>query len=422
VTLLLNVGTLIDGTGAAPLRDASLLIDGQRIVQCGPRGSFRADAAQVIAAPDSTVLPGLFDLHFHMFLLLLDPLTGPAEVSLRRDELIASKILKAARAARIWLQTGVTTIRDAGADDNLPVAMKEAIQDGLTPGPRVVASGSLIAQTGGFRAGNEGHGVEITGADEARRVARQQLKAGVDVLKIYGAASIGGGGGRLIGPSGWPHLTVEEMRAIAEEAHKPGRLCSAHTGCAQSVKNAVLAGVDWVDHADFLDDEAIEMLVKTNTPIVPTQAIAWSLATFGQEMGFGPHIAAKAREVEPFAQEGLRKAYKAGVRIATGSDADNPRATIAKECELLTGIGMSPMEAIVAATRTPAQMLRLDHQVGTIAEGKIADLLVVSGDPLADIRNLARVEQVIQGGKPLSLPLFDLSPWGYATGPGAAGA
>lgn len=411
--LLLNVKTLIDGTGAAPMHSVSILMDGNRIVKIGPRGSIVADGAEVLDAPDSAALPGLFDLHFHMFLLLLEPVGKVVEVTHRRDELVATKIFKAARAAKIWLQTGVTTIRDAGAGENLSVAMREAIEDGLTQGPRVFASGGLIAQTGGFRPGSESHGVEITGADEARRVARQQLKAGVDVLKIYGASGIGGGGGRLIGPPGWPQLTVEEMRAVAEEAHKPGRLCSAHTGSAESIKNAVNAGVDWIDHADFMDDEAIEMLFKTNTPIVPTQAIAWSLENFGEEMGFGRHIASKAREVGAIAQERLRLAYKAGVRIAVGTDPDNPRASVAKECEMLTEIGMSPMEAILAATKVPAEILRVGDQLGTAEPGKIADLLVVAGNPLSDIRDLAKVQHVIQGGRPLALPLVDLSPWGY---------
>lgn len=413
MSLLIHAGVLIDGTGATPRRDVSVLVQHGRIAQIGPRGSLTAQADRTIDAARSALLPGLIDLHFHQFLLLVERLGGPGEVSHRRDELIATKILKAARAAKIWLQSGVTTIRDAGAGQNLAVAMKEAIADGFTQGPRVFASGALIAQTGGLRVGNEDIADEITGADEARRVARLQLKAGVDVLKIYGASSIGGGGGRLIGPPGWPQLTVEEIRAVVEEGHKAGRLVSAHAVSTQSIKNVISAGVDWVDHADFLDDECIELLLKTDTPIVPTQAIAWSLATYGEEMGFGKHIAAKAREVGEQAVEGLHKAYKAGVRIATGTDADNPRASLAKECELLTEAGMSPLEAIVAATRTPAAILRIADEVGTVEVGKVADLLVVGGNPAEQIRDLTRVEHVVQGGRPLELPLVDLSRWGY---------
>jgi imidazolonepropionase-like amidohydrolase len=142
-------------------------------------------------------------------------------------------------------------------------------------------------------------------------------------------------------------------------------------------------------------------------------AIGWSLENFGESMGFGPHIAKKAAEVNVASMDGLRKAYQAGVVIATGTDADNPRASLAQECCLLTEAGMSPMEAILAATRTPAKILRLAHKIGTVEKGKIADLLIVNGNPAQDITCLKKVRHVIQGGKPLSLPLVDLTPWGY---------
>lgn len=405
---------LVDGTGRDAQRDLAVIIDGDRIDAIVPAHEAPQDGVHRIDAPGQTLLPGLIDAHFHQFLLLVERIGGPQEQTFRRDPLIATTILKAARAAKIWLQQGVTTIRDAGAPKNMAVAMKEAIADGFTLGPRVVASGALIAQTGGLRAGNEDHAVEITGADEARREARLQLKAGVDVLKIYGASSIGGGGGRLVGPPGWPHLTVEEMSAIAEEAHKADRLCSAHAVSTVSIKNAIRAGVDWVDHADFLDDEAIDMLLDTNTPIVPTQAIAWSLEHFGEDMGFGPHIAGKAREVSEVASVALAKAYQAGVTIVAGTDADNPRASLAQECQLLTEIGMSPLEAIHAATLGAAKLLRLDTQVGSVASGKIADLILVDGDAARDVSALKRIQDVFQAGERLALPLVDLRPWGYA--------
>jgi len=412
--LVIRPEFLVDGTGTPARRGMAVVVDGRTIERIVPAAEAPSEGVEVVDAPGQTLLPGLIDMHFHQFLLLVERLGKPGEQTFRRDELIATKILKAARAAQIWLQAGVTTIRDAGAGDNLAVAMKEAIADGFTAGPRVIASGALIAQTGGLRSGNEDIAMEVTGADEARRVARQQLKAGVDVLKIYGASSIGGGGGRLVGPPGWPQLSIPEIRAVVEEAHKADRLCSAHAVSTVSIKNVITAGVDWVDHADFLDDEAIEMLLATNTPIVPTQAIAWSLEHFGEDMGFGPHIAQKAAEVGAIAHAGLEKAYRAGVRIAAGTDADNPRASLAQECELLTRAGMSPLEAIRAATLTGAEILRLDAEIGSIAAGKVADLLLVHGDAASDIGSLKRVARVIQGGRTLQLPLVDLSRWGYA--------
>jgi imidazolonepropionase-like amidohydrolase len=407
--LLFHVGKLVDATGSDTQENMSVLVEDGRITQIGAQGSIAEDGANVINAPDKTLIPGLFDLHFHQFLLMLQPLGGASEVTHMTDELIATKIFKAANAAKVWLQSGVTTIRDAGAGQFLAVAMKEAIRDGYTPGPRVIASGPLIAQTGGFRPGSGGHGVEVTGADEARREARIHLKAGVDVVKIYGASTIGGGGGRLISEPGWTQFTVEEMRAIVEEAHKPGRLTSCHTGSAQSIKNAITAGVDFLDHVDFMDQECIDMLLETNTPVVPTQAIAWSLEHFGVQMGFGPHIAKTSAKVSEIAKERLAMAYQAGVKIGAGTDADNPHASLPKECELLTEIGMSNMEALQSATKTASEILRLDADLGTIETGKIADLVLLEKNPLDDIRNLTTVSRIFQSGKEVELPLYDLS-------------
>ncbi|MBN8619958.1 MAG: amidohydrolase family protein [Anaerolineae bacterium] len=407
--LLFNVGKLIDATGADAREKMSVLVENGRIAQIGAQGTIQAADATVINAPDQTLIPGLIDTHFHLFLLLLNPVGGPSEVTHMADEMVATKVFKAANAAKVWLQMGVTTVRDAGAGEFMAVAMKEAIRDGYTPGPRVVASGPLIAQTGGFRPGSNSHGVEVTGADEARREARIHLKAGVDVVKIYGASTIGGGGGRLISEPGWTQFTVEEMRAIVEEAHKPGRLTSCHTGSAQSIKNAILAGVDFIDHATFMDQECIDMLLETNTPIVPTQAIAWSLERYGEKMGFGPHIARKSAEVSAVSMKCLANAYQAGVKIAAGTDADNPHASLAKECELLTEIGMSNMEALLAATKTAAEILKLDASLGTIEVGKIADLVLLDKNPVEDIRNLTSVSRVFQSGKEVQLPLYDLT-------------
>lgn len=397
--LLVNAPSLFDGHTRFDARSIGIR-DGRFTFVGAPADA--PEAAQVIDAP-GMVLPGLFDLHFHQFLLLKEPLGGERDVSLDVPPMVASKVFQAAWAARTWLSSGVTTIRDAGAPDYLAVAMREAIEAGWTPGPRVFASGPLIAQHGGIRLGNESHVEEVTGVDEARKAARLQLKAGVDVLKIYGASSIGGGGGRLIGPSGWPQLSEPEMRAIVEEGHKPGRLVSAHAVSAESIKNAIRAGVDWVDHADDLDDEAIELLLVHDTPIVPTQCIAWSLATHGVEMGFGKHMAEISKEVAAKAQEGLSRAWTAGVRMAAGTDADNPRASISKECELFTEIGMDPIDALRAATTGAAEVLRRSEELGSVTVGKVADLLLVDGDPTKNITDLASVQMVIKAGNVVTL-------------------
>ncbi len=395
IDLLVTAPRVFDGVEV--LSDRAVGVTDGRISWIGP--SADAPEAKRTITSTGTLLPGLFDLHFHHFLLL--QITGPAaarDVSLDRQPLVASKIFKGAWAAKTWLHSGVTTVRDAGAPDYLAVAMREAIEEGWTPGPRVLASGPLIAQHGGIRPGNESHVEEVTGVDEARRTARKQLKAGVDVLKIYGASGIGGGGGRLIGPPGWAQLSEPEMRAIVEEGHKAGRLVSAHAISPESIKNAARAGVDWVDHCSMLDDEAIELLLERDIPVVPTQALIWSMATFGEEQGFGKHIPALALEMGEKAKVALAKAWKAGVRMAAGTDADNPRASIAKECELFTEIGLTPIEALRAATSVAADVLAQSKDLGTITVGKIADLVVVGGSPAERIQDLEKVQYVIQAG------------------------
>jgi imidazolonepropionase-like amidohydrolase len=203
----------------------------------------------------------------------------------------------------------------------------------------------------------------------------------------------------LIGPPGWPQLSEPEMRAIVEEGHKANRLVSAHAISAESIKNAVRAGVDWIDHGSMLDDEAIELLLEHDTPIVPTQALIWSMATFGEAQGFGQHIPALARDMGEQAKVGLAQAWKAGVRMAAGTDADNPNASISKECELFTEIGMTPVEALRAATSVAADVLRLRSDYGTLEVGNLADLVVVAGQPTERIAELAAVHTVVQAGK-----------------------
>ena len=396
IDLVMAAPTLFDGVDVH--QDMAVGVQDGLIAWVGPRAD--APEAKTSLESSGTLLPGLLDLHFHHFLLMdPNPVAAAKDVSLDRQPLVAVKIFKAAWAAKTWLETGVTTVRDAGAPDYLAVAMREAVEEGWVPGPRVLASGPLIAQHGGIRSGNENMVEEVTGEDEARKCARLQLKAGVDVLKIYGASSIGGGGGRLIGPPGWPQLSEPEMRAIVEEAHKAGRLASAHAVSAESIKNAIRAGVDWIDHADFLDDEAIALLLEHNTPIVPTQSIAWSLFTYGEEMGFGKYLPKVAKEVFDQAHDGLVKAWKAGVRMAAGTDADNPRASIVTECRLFTEIGLTPVEALRAATSVAADVLGQGASLGSITVGKIADLVLVTGNPTQVIDELATIAAVVQSGR-----------------------
>lgn len=350
-----------------------------------------ADARE-LDARGAWVLPGLIDAHFHPFLVDVDPKVP------RDQHTPAFEYLHAKKALRAWLDSGVTTVRSAGAHENYDVELRALVRDGVLPGPRIVASGSLVAMTSGLRAGNENIAIEVTGPDDARRVAREQIKAGVDQIKLYTSSSVGGGGGRMMGPPGWPQLDEDEIRAVVEEADHAGIPTLAHATSVPAVMNCLRAGVHSIEHATRLDAACVELLVARDVPIVPTLAIGWSLATFGEERGFGAHIARMAAEKQDVAIASLRMAQAAGVRIATGTDADNTRCLLREEVRLLVEAGLTPFEALRSATVVAAQVVRLEGDVGGLRPGFHADLLLLDADPLDDVGHLAAVRGVLQGG------------------------
>jgi imidazolonepropionase-like amidohydrolase len=385
-------GLVIDphGERATAVRRDLLLEDGVVRDWVEP-GASVADA-ETIDAGGAWVVPGLIDAHFHPFLVDIDP-------SVPRDRhTLAFELHHALLALQAWLESGVTTVRSAGAHDNHDVELRELQRRGLINAPRVVAAGSLIAMTSGLRAGNESISVEVTGPDDARRVARLQIKAGVDQIKLYTSSSVGGGGGRMMGPAGWPQLDEDEIRAVVEEADHAGVPTLAHATSEAAVMNCLRAGVHCIEHATRLDDACLGLLVERDVPIVPTLAIGWSLATFGVERGFGAHIARMAAQRQVVGVESLQRAKTAGVRVAAGTDADNTRCLLREECRLLVEAGFTPFEALRAATVTAAEVLRLAGEVGSLRPGHRADLLLLDADPLTDIRHLAQVRGVLQGG------------------------
>lgn len=391
-TVVVRGGLVIDphAERAEAVRRDLLLRDG-RVVEWLAPDAPAADAREVDAR-GAWVLPGLIDAHFHPFLVDVDPKVP------RDRHTPAFEFLHAKKALGAWLDSGVTTVRSAGAHENYDVELRELVKRGALRGPRIVASGSLVAMTSGLRAGNENIAVEVTGPDDARRVARLQIKAGVDQIKLYTSSSVGGGGGRMMGPPGWPQLDEDEIRAVVEEANHAGVPTLAHATSVAAVLNCLRAGVHCVEHATRLDDECIELLVARDVPIVPTLAIGWSLATFGVERGFGAHIARMAAEKQAVGIASLQKARAAGVRIAAGTDADNTKCLLREEVRLLAEAGLTNFEALRAATVVAAQVLRLEGEVGGLRPGFAADLLLLDADPLADVGHLAAVRGVLQGG------------------------
>lgn len=387
-------GTLIDpfeGT-PAPVKKDIVLENGliQNLIE--PNSTIEGE---VIDASNRWVIPGLIDLHFHPFLVGIDPSVPRFMHTTARNVFLAKIALKA------WLESGVTTVRSGGAHDNLDLEVREMLEKEILLGPRMFAAGSLLAMDAGLRAGNENMAKEFSGPDEAREIARKQIKNGVDQLKIYAASSVGGGGGRLIGPPGWPQLNEEEIRAIVEEGVNAGIPSFAHTGSAESIKNCVAAGVQCIEHASEVDEEAAALLSENDVPIVPTLTIGWSLATFGEERGFGKHISQMAKKQQKVGIESVIKAKNAGVRVGTGTDADSTKCLLREECRLLVEeVGFSPYEALQSATSIAAQILRQEKKLGCLQPGAYGDLVILEDDPLQDIKNLAKVQGVIKEGEP----------------------
>jgi imidazolonepropionase-like amidohydrolase len=297
--------------------------------------------------------------------------------------------------AKYWLSQGVTTIRNVCDEFDFDIGLRDLIAQGKIEGPRIFASGKPIMMPG--RPLYHGIGHEVSSPAEARRAAREQLRAGADIIKLFASAGVGGAYGNMVGEAGWEQLTVEEMQAATFEAHKAGRTVTAHAHHPQSIKNCVLAGLDSVEHAHFVDEEGIAMMKERDVVMVPTLAVAEVLMK-GTQFGHPPHMEKNARLALEKGIEGVVMAREAGVRIAVGTDPGHGE-TIAMEFVSLHKAGMTPMEIIVGATKTGAELVKMGDQLGTLEEGKIADLIVLEGNPLEDIKTIENVRWVVKEGE-----------------------
>ena len=406
MTTRVENGTLIDGTGGAPVHDGAVLIDGERIVEVGSdAGVARPADAVVIDAAGGAILPGLIDSHVHV---MFD------EVNLMRELAtpFSLKFFQAAEHLSRTLEAGITTVRDAGGAD---LGLKRAQQQGLVTGPRMQISVTVLSITGGhvdfwlpsgdtapLFSPHPGRPDGICdGVEEVRKKVREVLRAGAEVIKVCAT-------GGVMSPTDHPSFTQfspAELAVMVEEgAYRAGVGVMAHAQGAEGVKNAVRAGVRSIEHGIYLDDEAIELMIERGTFLVPTLLAAVAAVEIGEARGTIPEWALdKAREVIEAHRESVARAYRAGVRIAMGTDAGvMPHGTNLRELGLMCDVGLSPMEALVATTRTAAECLGWEDRLGTLEAGKLADVIVVAADPLADIRaleNPATIEVVIQGGR-----------------------
>ena len=403
-TLYIRAGHLFDGTGEKTRDNMVIVIVGDRIQSVSPAGAAAIPAgATVVDLSHATVLPGLIDCHTH--------LGSRAD---RYDEIYNFKdtpfqsAFAAVVHARKTLEAGFTSVRDVGSLPFLAVDLRNSINEGLVPGPRIVASGPPISITGGHGDLNnfspqtrvsmfpEERDFQIAdGVDQIRHVVRAQVKYGVDVIKILAT-----GGVLSKGDSpGAPQFTFEELKAAAEEAHMAGRKIAAHAHGTQGIKNAILAGIDSIEHASLIDDEGIRLAKEHGTYLVMDIYNDDYILGKAIEFGLPKENVDKEKMVGRLQRENFEHAFKAGAKMAFGTDAGvYPHGDNAKQFFYMVKFGMTPAQAIRAATSSAADLIGRAKDVGTLEAGKFADVIAVTDDPLQNVRALENVGFVMKGG------------------------
>lgn len=400
--VVIHAGTLIDAVSAAPRRQVSIIIKDDRIASvesgfvAGPAG------AEVIDLSNSTVLPGFIDVHDHV--------TGGGARKDRLRGTAAQQGMQAVWNVRAILKGGFTSVRDVGGNMEVLSALQGAIDDGLIPGPRLTISGPAISPTGGHS--DPSNGIDpawdrhdqwkmtvIDGPDEAMRAVRELRKRGAQVIKIHssgGVASVGDDPNLQL-------LNDAELNAIVSTAHSLGMKVASHAHGKPGIDAAVKAGVDSIEHGTYSDNETYRLMKERGTFMVPTLFAAkeiYDVAVTTPDK-LPPTVAGKAVAVTPTMTHNALGAYRAGVKMALGTDqlGWRPHGENAKEFEYLVAAGIKPMDAILMGTRNAAELLGKTQDVGTIQQGRYADIVAVNGDPVQDIKVLQSVRFVMKGGK-----------------------
>ncbi|MCS6818262.1 MAG: amidohydrolase family protein [Blastocatellia bacterium] len=397
--IAVRAGRMIDVKNGQVLENVVILIRGERIEAVGRDVMIPADA-EVIDLSRHTVLPGLMDMHTH---LTGDPSYGYSDHRLHEWPGYAALI--GAKNAWRTLLAGFTTVRNVGAAEWADVALRDAIRNGIVPGPRMYVSTHGIGITGGHCDMNGYRpdlwpepGIErgiVNGVDEAIKAVRYRIKYGADLIKICATGGVLSAGDGV----GLSQLTFEEIRAIVQTATMAGRRVAAHAHGTEGIKTAVRAGVASIEHGSMLDEEAIRLMKEHGTYLVPTLMALETVIAGAKSGKLAPWSAKKALEIEPYARRSIQMAIRAGVNIAFGTDAGVfPHGENAEEFRLLVQAGMTPMQAIQSATVHAARLLGVEKELGTIEPGKLADLIAVRGDPLQDITQLKQVDFVMKGG------------------------
>jgi imidazolonepropionase-like amidohydrolase len=398
-TTVLECSRLLDVETGKLLEDRQVLIEEQRITAVAKTVTASDDAPRIVL---ETCLPGLMDMHVH--------LDGQMERNgyvgrFQKNE--ADIALTAAHYANITLQAGFTTVRNPGDSYNVTVALRNAIEEGRATGPRIFTAAKSLATTGGHADPTNGYrqdlmgdpGPEegvINGVEDARKAVRQRYKDGADFIKITAT-----GGVLSLAKSGQnPQFTLEELEAVVQTAADYGMHVAAHAHGAEGMKRAVLTGVRSIEHGTFMNDEIMKLMKERGTYYVPTISAGKFVAEKSLDGDYLPPIVRpKAAAVGPQIQETFAKAYRAGVKIAFGTDCGvSPHGSNALEFLYMVEAGMPELAAIRSATMTSAELLGLQEELGSISTGKLADIIAVNGNPLEDISLLQQVSFVMKGG------------------------
>ena len=391
---LLRAGRVLDVRSGRYIESAGILIEGDRIKEVGRTAEIETHAPQgatIIDLGDATVLPGLVDCHTHLMARIPNTPDGYALNLLTKSQ--AFRALEGAADARLTLHAGFTTVRDVENEGSgyADVALRDAIDQGLVEGPRMQVATRAIAAVGQYNPFGLSPDLTdfptgaqtVSGVEEARRAVREQIGYGADLIKVY---------------ADWNHptLTVEEMSVVVEEAHKQGRKVAAHATTVEGIRNAITAGVDSIEHGHGADQQDLEMMKAKGVYWVPTMGYYFN------------HVAsARSPEAHKYMEEVLQRARRnipiareLGVKIANGFDPSSAeeQGKNAQEIIAMTKLGLPPIEAIRAATANAADLMGWQDKVGSIQVGNYADVIAVSGDPIADVTELERVKFVMKGG------------------------
>ncbi|HTV94719.1 MAG TPA: amidohydrolase family protein [Steroidobacteraceae bacterium] len=399
--IALHCGHLIDTVAGTVLGATTVVVEGKRVREV-TSGASSPPGATTIDLTDQTCLPGLIDSHTHLTMQ-----TSPTEYVDQFHWNVADYAVRSTVYARRTLLAGFTTVRNVGDRWNESVALRNAINAGVLPGPRIFTAGVPIGSTGGHADPTDGYRADLAGdpgpargiinsPEDAVKAVREHYKVGDDLIKIMPS-----GGVLDESASGDnPQLTLDEIRAVVATAHDYGFTVAAHAHGAEAIRRAVLGGVDSIEHGTYMDAEDMKLMVERGTWYVPTIIAGDFVARQSKVPGYyPPQVAAKAAAIGPLILATAGRAYRAHVKIAFGTDAAvYPHGQNAHEFELMVQAGMPAMFALQAATVNAAQLLKHDRDLGSLSAGKLADVVAVPGDPIADISLMRRVSFVMKDG------------------------